>query len=62
MDEDKIERIISNTVFSMEVEGFIVTQEEKDVLKDVLSGKIQFKEQLQKYIEEAKRMGEIANV
>jgi hypothetical protein len=61
MSIQEIEKIIDKTVFTMEVEGFVVTDEEKDTLRKVLNGEISFDEQLQKYIEEAKRIGEESN-
>ena len=56
-----IEKIIDETSFTMEVEGFILTSEEKDTIRKVLNGEIPFTEQLKKYIENAKRIGELAN-
>lgn len=61
MSKNDIEKIIDETSFSMEAEGFILTSEEKDDIRKVLSGEIPFAEQLQKYIDNAKRIGELAN-
>ena len=61
MSSKDIQKIIDETSFSMELEGFILTPEEKDDIRKVLNGEISFAEQLQKYIENAKRVGELAN-
>jgi len=52
-----IQKIIDETSFTMEVEGFILTPEEKDNIRKVLSGEIPFAVQLHKYIDNAKRIG-----
>ena len=52
-----IEKILNETVFSMEVEGYILPIEEKDTIREVLKGNIAFSEQLQIYIENAKNYG-----
>jgi len=52
---------IEKTSFTMEVEGFVLTSEEKNNLRKVLSGEITYADQLQKYIDDAKRIGELAN-
>ena len=61
MSSKDIQKIIDETSFTMEVEGFILTPEEKDNIRKVLSGEIPFAEQLKKYIDNAKRVGELAN-
>ena len=60
--EQKKSKILSETIFTMEVEGFVLTDIEKSTLLDVLNDKIPFQEQLQKYIENAKRRGSAVNV
>ena len=60
--EQKKSEILSETIFTMEVEGFVLTDKEKSTLLDVLNDKIPFQEQLQKYIESAKRRGGAVNV
>ena len=60
IDKD-IQKIINETAFSMEVEGFVLTSDEKDDIEKVLNGEVPFAEQLQKYIDNAKRIGELAN-
>ena len=60
MSNKNIQKIIDETAFSMEVEGFVLTSDEKDDIKKVLSGEIPFAEQLQRYIDNAKRMGKPA--
>ena len=52
-----VEKIINETVFSMEVEGYILPIEEKETIREVLKGNITFSEQLQIYIENAKNCG-----
>jgi hypothetical protein len=61
MSATEIQKIIDETAFTMEVEGFILTTEEKDNIRKVLSGEIPFAEQLQIYIDKAKRIGGKAN-
>ena len=60
MSNKDIQKIINETSFSMEVEGFILTAEEKDDIRKVLNDEIPFAEQLQKYIDNAKRIGNTA--
>lgn len=57
-----MEEIFKETVFTMEVEGFVLTKKEKSTLLDVLNDKIPFQVQLQEYIENAKRRGGAINV
>ena len=61
MTKLSIEKIINETVFSMEVEGYIVPVEEKETIREVLKGNIAFSEQLQIYIENAKNYGRKIN-
>jgi translation elongation factor EF-Ts len=61
MSNKEIEKILEKTSFTMEVEGFILTSEEKDDLRRVLNGETSYAEQLKKYIDNAKRIGELAN-
>lgn len=61
MSEKTIDRIIDETSFSMEVEGFLIPEDEKAVLRKVLNGDISFSEQLKKYIDEAVRVGGSSN-
>ena len=56
-----IQKIIDETAFTMEVEGFVLTSDEKEDIKKVLNGEVPFAEQLQRYINNAKRIGELAN-
>jgi len=60
--EQKKDVIFKETIFTMEVEDFILTDEEKNSLLDVLNGKISFHDKLQEYIENAKRRGGAINV
>ena len=59
MSNKDIQKIINETAFTMEVEGFILTSDEKEDIKKVLSGEVPFAEQLQRYIDNAKRSGEL---
>ena len=52
-----MQKIINETVFTMEVESFVLKDEEKDTLIDVLNGKVTFHAKLQEYIENAKHRG-----
>ena len=61
MSEKAIQKIIDETSFTMEVEGFTLTPEEKDDIRKVLSGEVPFAEQLKKYIDNAKRVGEVSH-
>ena len=61
MNNKDIQKIIDETAFTMEVEGFILTSNEKENIKKVLNGEVSFAEQLQRYIDNAKRIGELAN-
>jgi len=61
MSNKEIEKIIEKTSFTMDVEGFILTPEEKNDLRKVLNGEVSYAEQLKKYIDNAKRIGELAN-
>ena len=61
MSDKAIQKIIDETSFTMEVEGFILTPEEKDDIRKVLNGDVPFAEQLKKYIDNAKRVWELAN-
>ena len=61
MNSKNIQKIINETSFTMEVEGLILTPDEKDNIRKVLSGEIPFTAQLNKYIENAKHIGGIAN-
>ena len=59
MDKKEIQQIVDETEFSMEVEGFILPDDEKENIKKVLNGTVSFEEQLKKYIDSAKRAGGI---
>lgn len=61
MSSKKIDKIIDETVFTMEAEGFVMTSEEKDVIRKVLNGEISFSAQLEKYIDDAKHIGGLSN-
>ena len=61
MGEKDIQKIIDETAFSMEVEGFVMTVEEKENIRKVLSGEISFADQLSEYIDNAKRIGGTSN-
>ena len=60
--DQKMDAIFKETIFTMEVENFYLTEEEKNSLLDVLNGKISFHDKLQEYIENARRRGGAINV
>jgi predicted methyltransferase len=60
MSNKDIQKIIDETAFSMEAEGFVLTSNEKEDIKKVLSGEVSFTEQLKKYIDNAKSIGKTA--
>jgi len=62
MSEHTVNKIINETVFTMWVEGFVLPDEEKVTLRKVLLGEISFAAQLERYIHNAKLVGETANV
>ena len=61
MSSKDIQKIIDETAFTMEAEGFVLTSDEKEDIKKVLNGEVPFAKQLQQYIDNAKRIGELAN-
>ena len=61
MRDKTIQKIIDETSLTMELEGFILTPEEKDDIRKVLNGEVPFTEQLKKYIDNA-RSGKYAEV
>lgn len=50
---------LDEVIFSMEVEGFNIPDEEKEILIGVLNGKYTFQEVLDSYILEAKAYGRV---
>lgn len=61
MNKQDIQKIIDETTFSMEVEGYILPIEEKETIRKVLNGNISFTDQLKKYIDDAKLRGGLSN-
>ena len=59
---DRIQKIIDETVFTMEAEGFILTSGEKDTLRKVLNGEISFEDQLKIYIDNARCAGRPSSI
>ena len=57
MAGEEIEKIIRETVFTMEAEGFVLTSEEKETIRKVLNGDVSFSAQLKEYINDAKNKG-----
>ena len=55
--EQKVDTIFKETIFTMEVENFNLTEDEKKSLLDVLNGKITFHDKLQEYMKNAQRRG-----
>lgn len=50
---------LEEVIFSMEVEGFDIPDDEKENLIGILDGKYTFKEILESYISEAKAYGRV---
>lgn len=50
---------LDEVIFSMEVEGFEIPDEEKETLIDILNGRYTFQEILDSYISEAKAYGRV---
>ena len=55
--EDDIDRIIRNTAFSMEVEGFYISPEQKEDWCRVLVGEIDSQVLMDRYLDKARRCG-----
>jgi len=55
--EHEVERMIRNASFSVEVEGFHITQEQKDDWRKVAIGEVTPQFLMQKYLEKARRYG-----
>ena len=51
---DKNKIILNEVIFSMEVEGFKVPENERQTLSDILEGKRTYQDVLNGYIKEAK--------
>jgi hypothetical protein len=51
MKDERIERILKNTRFTMEMEGFTIDNEQEDIGRKILNGEIT----LADYIESVKR-------
>jgi len=62
MSSIKIQKVIDETSFTMEVEGFILPPDEKEIIRKVLIGEISFAVQLDEYINNAKRIGGLSSV
>jgi hypothetical protein len=58
----EIQKIIEETVFSMEVEGYSLTLKETEDIRKVLIGEVPFVDQLKEYVDSAKRAGGLPNV
>ena len=61
-ETERKENILKEVAFSMECEGFTVTEEQKEAVRDVLNGKVPFQVQLQKYLDKAYALGGKASV
>lgn len=61
MSEQSIQKIIDETTFSMEAEGFILPDDEILTIRKVLAGDIPFTKQLEWYVEKARCAGGIVN-
>jgi len=59
MSQAEIEKILHNAAYSMEMEGFQITNEQRQECAAALAGQGRFVALLQKYIKEAKKLGTI---
>ena len=62
MSSIEVQKVIDETSFTMEVEGFILPPDEKEIIRKVLIGEISFAAQLDEYISNAKRIGGLSSV
>ena len=51
---DKNKKVLDEVIFSMEVEGFYIPENERQTLADILDGKRTYQDVLNGYIKEAK--------
>lgn len=58
MSEKEINRIIENTTFSMQAEGFNVSEQQQDELRSILEGRQTFEAVKKKYIDQARKWAE----
>ena len=59
MSGNEIEKSIANVAFSMEAEGFTITEHQKNDWRNMLEGKITMEALLEAYAEKARRYGEL---
>lgn len=62
MSNIEVQKVIDETAFTMEVEGFILPPEEKEAIRKALIGEVLFSVQLDEYISNAKRIGGLSSV
>lgn len=55
MSEAQIERILKNTKFTMEMEGFTIDKEQEDVGRKILTGEIKLADYIESVKQEARR-------
>jgi len=56
---EKHKEILEESVFSLEVEGFKVTDEEKQIISEMLEGKRTLQDIIQEYIARGKAYAEV---
>jgi len=55
MNEAEIARILKNTKFTMEMEGFLIDREQEDVGRRILTGEVVLTDYIESIIREAQR-------
>jgi hypothetical protein len=55
MSDAQIERILKNTKFTMEMEGFTIDMEQEDIGRSILTGEINLTDYIESVKQEARR-------
>ena len=55
MNDVAIERILKNTKFTMEMEGFAIDQEQEDIGRRILNGELRLADYIESVKQEARR-------
>ena len=61
MNNTDIQKKIDNIDISMQMDRFIMSDEEKEAIRKVLNGDISFADQLKIYIDNTKKIGKLFN-
>ena len=56
MSDVAIERILKNTKFTMEMEGFAIDQEQEDIGRRILNGELRLADYIESVKQEARRV------